>query len=282
MTQYADQCCEVYTSVAGSKPLKAAPTPFSPEGSLTTSDDEVRGELADHACKCLMKFLWLGRLARPDIVKPIGDLASQVTRWTRNCDRQLHRLACYLHATRHYQLVGKVNDPPNMLRLRLFVDADFAGDRLDTKSTNGGYLVLVGPNTFFPLAWVCKKQTSVSRSTTESEVIHSLFLEALPALSLWETLLGRSVVLEVLEDNQATIIVVRKGYSPKLRHIQRTHRVNLASLKEVFDKDSVELSYVETDKQAADIFTKALEPQKLGAALKMLGIETEAPPLANG
>ena len=29
-----------------------------------------------NACKILMKTLWLGRLARPDIVNPIGDLAN--------------------------------------------------------------------------------------------------------------------------------------------------------------------------------------------------------------
>ena len=51
------------------------------------------------------------------------------------------------------------------------VDADFAGDTKDARSTSGGYLVLVGPNTFFPLTWLSKRQTSVSRSTTESEVV---------------------------------------------------------------------------------------------------------------
>ena len=74
------------------------------------------------------------------------------------------------------------------------------------------------PNTFFPLARVCKRQTSTSLSITESEVVslaHSLYQEGLPALQLWELLLGRSVILRVLEDNQATILGVRKGIFPK-------------------------------------------------------------------
>ena len=280
MCDYAAQCCDLYLSLPGAKPLKQAPTPFCPDGALIASDDDIIGELAGVACKMLMKCLWLGRLARPDIIKPIGDLATHVQSWSRNCDKQLYRLVCYLHTTQHYQLVGKVMDQAPLLSLRLYVDADFAGDRLTGKSTNGGYLVLVGPNTFFPLMWVSKKQTSVSRSTTESEVVslaHSLFSEALPSLSLWETLLGREVALEVLEDNQATILIIHKGYSPKLRHVSRTHKVNLASLTEQFERPNITLQYVDTTEQAADIFTKALEPQKWGPALEMLGIHTDLP-----
>jgi hypothetical protein len=282
MCDYAKQCCELYSSLPGAKPLKHAPTPFCPDGSLVVDDDDVRGELAGDACKALMKCLWLGRLARPDIVKPIGDLATQVQKWSKNCDRQLYRLVCYIHATLDYQLVGKVCDPADQLHLSLYVDADFAGDRLSVKSTSGGYLVLIGPSTFFPLAWVSKKQTSVSRSTTESEVVslaHGLYHEALPALSLWETLLQRTVNLEVCEDNQATIMIVKKGYSPKLRHVSRTHKVNLACLSEHFGADNISIRYISTDDQAADIFTKGLEPQKWGHALEMLGIQTKRPPI---
>ena len=142
-------------------------------------------------------------------------------------------------------------------------------------------MVLCGPNTFFPLAWVSKRQTSTSRSTTESEVVslaYSLYQEGLPALQLLEMLLGRTVTLKVLEDNQATILVIKKGYSPKLRHITRTHKVNLSGLSEVFRDDSAELEYCKKDVQAADIFTKALPPQKWGAALRLLGIRVDLPP----
>eukprot|EP00435_Cladocopium_sp_Y103_P062857 s119_g24.t1 len=177
-------------------------------------------------------------------------------------------------------MVGTIQDRPEDLELVLWVDADFAGEREDGRSTSGGFLALRGPNTHFPLAWVSKRQTSTSRSTTESEVIslsHSLYHEGIPALQLWEQLLQRSVKLRVLEDNQATIIVIRKGYSPKLRHITRTHKVNLSCLSEVFRDPNVLLEYVETAKQAADIFTKALAPQKWAAALQLLGIRTDLP-----
>ena len=93
---------------------------------------------------------------------------------------------------------------------------------------------------------------------------------------MWEKILGRAVTLEIFEDNQATIRVVKKGYSSKLRHISRTHKIDISSVNEVLDSDSIVISYIETDKQAADIFTKALAPLKWPNALSLLGIVTEA------
>ena len=50
-------------------------------------------------------------------------------------------------------------------------DSDFAGDLEDSKSTSGGTLCIFGSHTFVPISWMCKKQTSVSHSSTESEII---------------------------------------------------------------------------------------------------------------
>ena len=107
----------------------------------------------------------------------------------------------------------------------------------------------------------------MSRSTTESEIVslaHSLYQEGLPALSLWAELLGRQdLELVIHEDNQATILVAKKGYSPKLRHISRTHKVNLGCISEQLAEGShISIQYVDTAEQAADIFTKA--PAEVG------------------
>ena len=60
---------------------------------------------------------------------------------------------------------------------------------LTQKSTSGGVLCIVGSHTFVPITWVCKKQTSVSHSSTEAEVISldaGLRMDGIPALDLWE------------------------------------------------------------------------------------------------
>jgi hypothetical protein len=187
----------------------------------------------------------------------------------------LYKLICYIKSSENYLMIGRVGDRPEGLSIQLFTDADFAGEKSSARSTSGGLLALVGSDTFFPLAWVSKRQTATSRSTTEAEMIslaHSVFGEAMPALSLWERILGRRISFECMQDNQATLLVAKRGYSPKLRHVSRTHKVDISSLAEVFEDEHSTIRYVDTSEQAADIFTKALGPQKWGPALKMLAI----------
>ena len=82
-----------------------------------------------------------------------------------------------------------VGDPMDKLKLAVYSDASFAGDLKDSRSTTGGVLCLVGENTFVPLSWICKKQGSVSHSSTEAEVVAldtMVRMEGLPTLHLWE------------------------------------------------------------------------------------------------
>ena len=138
-------------------------------------------------------------------------------------------------------------------------------------------MILSNPHTHFPLAWVSKRQTSVSRSTTEAEIVslaYSLYQEALPALSLWELILDRPFHLKIHEDN---LLVARKGFSSKLRCVQRTHKVNLACIAEQLESEHISIEYVQTDMQSADIFTKALPPNKWDHAIRLLGIRVDLP-----
>ena len=78
-------------------------------------------------------------------------------------------------------------------RLGLFQDSDFARDLEDSKSTSVGTLCVFGSHTFVPTSWMCKKQTSVSHSSTESENIcldAGLMLYGIPALDLWDVIVA--------------------------------------------------------------------------------------------
>ena len=86
-----------------------------------------------------MKALWLGRLARPDIIKPINDLATKVQSWSRADDKRVLRLIQYIASTTHYRLVGTLQDKPEDLELHLYVDADFAGDKQMPAPPLGGF-----------------------------------------------------------------------------------------------------------------------------------------------
>ena len=58
---------------------------------------------------------------------------------------------------------------------------------------SGGTLCVSGSHTFVPINWMCKKQTSVSHSSTEYEIISldtGLRLDGLPALELWDLMVS--------------------------------------------------------------------------------------------
>ena len=140
-------------------------------------------------------------------------------------------------------------------RLGLFQDSDFAGDLEDSKSTSGGTLCIFGSHTFVPISWMCKKQTSVSHSSTESEIISldtGLRLHGLPALELWDlivSVLGNTIQIperpgRLVVTPQTSSLRIKKlccmclrttkqgsrfikGRSPTMRHVSRTHRVAL-------------------------------------------------------
>ena len=137
---------------------------------------------------------------------------------------------------------------------------------MDSKSTTGALIVLIGPNTYIPLSWLLKKQDTVSLSSTEAEIValvKSLKIEGIPMLDLWEKLLEVfspkqvPAVLNVLEDNQATLHVCARGRSTSLMHLARTHRVNSSFLYDIsLHSPYIYLQYVKTENQSAELFTK--------------------------
>ena len=268
MFDFIKNACAVYEDLAQCK-LSAAKNPFCPEGSLTTTDFESKGVLATSACKILMKILWCARLGRPDLMKGIGDLTRRITTWSRADDKRLHRLMCYLYRSKGYTLQGHIGDPPELLKLCLYTDADHCSGIEHTKSTSGMFLSIEGPNTSWPIAWGSKRQAATARSTTAAEMIS---LGSGRSTASTRLILNRQVMLECFQDNSAVIQIVAAGYSPKLRHLTKTEKIELGSAYEVFEDPSCRLLYIATDKQRADVFTKPLPVCKWDHALNLLNM----------
>ena len=162
-------------------------------------------------------------------------------------------------------MVGWVGDDPSQLRPHLFADANFAGCELTQRSTSGLHLVIRGPRTCFPIAGQSKRQTCVSHSTPEAEIVAADFalrLVGLPALDLWHKILPHCPSLLFHEDNQAMIVVVKSGRNPTMRFIGRTHGVSVAWLHERCLAPGLQLVYELSARMAADIYTKGfVDPQ---------------------
>ena len=140
-----------------------------------------------------LKCLYFSSIGRPDILWSVNKLARSIAKWTKACHKRLCRLISYIHHTCEYKQYCYVGNTAKQCRLGLFQDSDFAGDLEDSKSTSGGTLCIFGSHTFVPISWKCKKQTSVSHSSTESEIISldaGLRLDGIPALDLWDRIVA--------------------------------------------------------------------------------------------
>ena len=77
-------------------------------------------------------------------------------------------------------------------RLGLFQGFDFAGDLEASKSSSGRTLCIFGSHAVVPISWMCKKETSWSHSSTESEIISldaGLRIGGIPALDLGDLII---------------------------------------------------------------------------------------------
>ena len=88
--------------------------------------------------------------------------------------------------------------PHNNADWDCFKDSDFAGYLEDSKPTSGGIGCIFGSHAIVPISWMCKKQTLVSHSSTESVIISldaGSRMDGIPALDLW------NLVFEVLHSS---------------------------------------------------------------------------------
>ena len=293
-----ESAVERYLVMTGKKikDLKNVSTPCMDDGQFAPSEFEEEGEVSENAAKIVLKALYAARLARPELLWAVNTLAREVTKWSKACDRRLHRLMSYMHFHKNDILSAHAGDQISDCKIMMFTDASFAGDLKDSKSTSGMYMAIAGPHTWVPIAWLCKKQTAVSHSSAEAEIIAldtGMRMEAQPMMELWNTALdifdplkeerkpkpivpkpAHSIndylktidyvppnskptsnrgILIILEDNDAVIKMCLKQRVPRLKHVPRTHRVDLDALINQIAKDpQILIRFIKTHQQAAE------------------------------
>jgi len=139
------------------------------------------------------------------------------------------------------------------MKLKIYVDADFAGDPNTRKSTFG-FLMLMGDT---PTSWCSKLQHCDSTSTTEAEYYS---LSECAKHSLWYKNLLNELNINIKEiaifvDNIATIYnSENQSINPKTKHIDiRYHHI-----RDLVNKKIIKLKYIKSKDNLADGFTKYL------------------------
>ena len=195
MEGHAKKCVERYCELANkpTQQLYKVSTPCIDDHHFKEEELKSVGELSTECSQIVLKCLYLARIGRPDILWSVNKLARSITKWTNACDKRLSRLISYIHHTCDYKQYCHVGNTAKQCRLGLFQDSDLARDLEDSKSTSRGKLCVFGSHTFVPNSWMCKKQTSVSHSSTESEIMSldaGLRLDGIPALDLWDLIVA--------------------------------------------------------------------------------------------
>lgn len=192
--------------------------------------------------------------SRPDMCASISILSRYQSCASTELLTCLKRVLRYIKGTLDLKLVYKRNDC-NQINVKGFTDADWAGDNTDRKSTSGFCFKIFNCT----VSWASKKQNCVSLSATEAEYV-SLSQSTCEACWL-KNLLNEIGVCEVekpvviYEDNQSSIKISSSIEQPKrLKHIDVKHHF----IKEKVKNKTIELKYIPTQKQIADILTKPL------------------------
>ncbi|KAH9689830.1 Integrase catalytic domain-containing protein [Citrus sinensis] len=207
--------------------------------------------------------------SRPDIMFSVCLCAR-----FQSCPKESHMLA----VKRIFRyLIGTINlglwyPRGTHIDLTCYSDADFAGYKVDRKSTSGTCHFL-GHSL---VSWFSKKQNSVALSTTEAEYIAA---GSCCAQILWmkQTLRDYGIILDhipILCDNTSAINLSKNPIQhSRTKHIEIRHHF----LRDHVQKGDVVIKFVSTENQLADVFTKPLSEEhfiKIRHELGMMNVES--------
>ena len=231
-------------------------TPYDPSIQLKKNNGDPVSQLK--YSQLIGSLLYIANKSRPDIAYAIGRLS----RYTHNPSKEhwiaLERVFKYLRGTSDYSLIYK--GFPAVIEG--YSDAKWITDSLDIKSTTGYIFVLGGA----AVSWGSKKQTIISRSTMEAELIA---LDTTCTEAEWIKNLLAEIPLvskpmpaiSIHCDSKAVIESVRQSHLNKKmnRHIQ----VRYKSVRSMLNKNIISLDFMKSELNIADQLTKGLSRSRV-------------------
>src|ERR1700759_3261525 len=207
--------------------------------------------------------LWPVMIARPDALCTTGILTQFVQNPGLAHWKALKRLIRYLYTTRDMWLTFGGLDAI----LEGYSDADW-GSQTHHHSISG-YAFLMGNGA---VTWSSKKQGVVALSSTEAEYIAQT--HAAKELIWLRTFLGEvsskfTQPTTLHCDNQGAIALSKDNkFHARTKHID----IRYHFIREAVENNKIHMSYISTDENVADIFTKPLARPKFEKFAKMLGL----------
>ena len=283
-TQYALQILEEQ----GMTDCKPEHIPL-PAGLVLLTDMDAPAVDTTGYCQLVGKLIFL-TTTRPDLAFAVGLVSRFMSA------PQTPHLAAVLHILRYVKKTtsfGLFYSSQDTSPIRGFTDADWAACSETRRSTGGYCFILSGA----AITWQSKKQATVAKSSTESEylslssgaseaawlqrLLHELQISSSSkplSLTLSSTEIRTDLQptkpISIHCDNQSAIKLAKNPvFHARSKHIEIHHHF----VRERVLRGEVQLHYVPTDSQPADIFTKPLPRLKFEKHRQTLGIISITP-----
>jgi hypothetical protein len=190
---------------------------------------------------------------RPDLSFAVGFLSRFMEEPHQEHLVAVKRVLRYVAGTRSYGVHYKEGGDDGM-KLNGYSDADLAGD-LDERKSTSGVIFFLGNN---PVTWQSAKQKVVALSSCEAEYIAvaTATCQGVWLHRLLQDFVGHEAEApRLMVDNMSAIALSKNPvYHDRSKHIDTRYHF----IRECIEEGTIVIEYVPTERQLADILTKAL------------------------
>ena len=242
---------------------KPTDTPIETNHKLSIHEDQVPVNREKYQ-KLVGKLIYLAH-TRPDIAYAVSVVSRFMHAPSEDHMNAVYRILKYLKSSPGKGLFFGRNQE---LEVSGYTDEDWAGDRMDGKSTSG-YFTFVAGNL---VTWRSKKQKVVSRSSAEAEfrgMVHGIceFLWIRRILRDLGIVLTKPMKLYC--DNESAVKIANNPVQhDRTKHVE----IDRHFIKDHLEKATVELPHVASAEQLADMLTKGVCSRIFQSSLDKLGM----------
>ncbi|GKB35792.1 retrovirus-related pol polyprotein from transposon TNT 1-94 [Tanacetum coccineum] len=233
-------------------------------------DEDTQGKAVDptHYRGMIGTLMYL-TASRPDLTFVVCMCARYQAKPTEKHLHAVKRIFKYLRGTVNR---GLWYPKDSSIALTAYADADHAGCQ-DTRRSTSGSMQLLGDRL---VSWSSKRQKSAAISSTEAEYIA---MSGCCAQILWmrsqltDYGLGFNKIPMYYDNKSAIALCCNNVQHSRSKHID----IRFHFIKEQVENGVVELYFVNTEYQLADIFTKALCRERIEFLINKLGMRSFTP-----
>ena len=248
---------------------KPAHTPFATGTILIAATDHDKFCNIERYQELTGSLNHLAVFSRPEITFAVSKLSKyNANPTTRHFKAALHVLR-YLKGTRNYCIVYSRSTRIPIIDILGYSDSDHASDLDDRKSYTSYVFVICGG----AVSWSTHKQSTVAFSSMESEymALSDAAREALARKQFFCELRIPSGEhpITILSDGQSALdISENPAKYRKAKHID----IQYHAIRHYIHDSKIEVDYIPTEYQPADLFTKALGTTKHQRFSRMIGL----------